>query len=303
MEIAETGSINRAAEKLYVGQPNLSRAIKELELSLGVTIFDRSAKGMLLTPDGEVFVRYAKTILKQVDEVEGLFRKGAAGKKRFSLSAPRASYVGEALAKFSDALREESDIELLYQETNSMQTVRNVLQEGYRLGILRYEAHYDGHYCAMMEEKGLAHELLAEFRYFLLLNRNSPLAEKSVISSDDLKNRIEISHADPSVPALPFAEGKKQELPEESRRRIFVFERASQLELLAQNPDTFMWVSPVPAVVLERYGLVQKPCEENKRLYRDVLIYRKGDTLTDLDSRFLEELRRERRAVFENTEY
>ena len=54
VEVAETGSINKASEKLYVSQPNLSRAIKELEASLGVTRFDRSAKGMVLTPDGEL---------------------------------------------------------------------------------------------------------------------------------------------------------------------------------------------------------------------------------------------------------
>ena len=75
VEVAETGSINKASEKLYVSQPNLSRAIKELEASLGVTIFDRSAKGMVLTPDGEVFVRYARSILRQVDAIEEVFSK------------------------------------------------------------------------------------------------------------------------------------------------------------------------------------------------------------------------------------
>ena len=58
VEIAETKSINKAAEKLFVGQSALSRAIKELEASLGVTLFERSAKGMFLTPDGEVFPRH-----------------------------------------------------------------------------------------------------------------------------------------------------------------------------------------------------------------------------------------------------
>ena len=62
--IADTNSINKAAEKLYVGQSALSRAIKELEAGLGVTLFERSAKGMTLTADGEVFVRYARTVLK-----------------------------------------------------------------------------------------------------------------------------------------------------------------------------------------------------------------------------------------------
>ena len=65
VEIAETNSINKAAEVLYVGQSALSRAIKDLEASLGVTLFERSAKGMFLTADGEVFVRCAKTVLKQ----------------------------------------------------------------------------------------------------------------------------------------------------------------------------------------------------------------------------------------------
>ena len=68
--VAETGSINKAADRLFVGQSNLSRAIKELENSLGVAIFERSAHGMELTPEGGVFLRYAKAILQQVDEVE-----------------------------------------------------------------------------------------------------------------------------------------------------------------------------------------------------------------------------------------
>lgn len=65
VEVAACGSINKAAEKLYIGQPNLSRAIKELESSLGVTIIGRSSKGMEITPDGEIFLGYAKSILKQ----------------------------------------------------------------------------------------------------------------------------------------------------------------------------------------------------------------------------------------------
>lgn len=83
VEIAEAGSINKAAERLYVGQPNLSRAVKELETSLGVAIFDRSSKGMFLTPDGEMFIRSAKNILKQVDAVEQMFQKDAVRKKTF----------------------------------------------------------------------------------------------------------------------------------------------------------------------------------------------------------------------------
>lgn len=81
--VAETGSINKAADRLFVGQSNLSRAIKELENSLGVAIFERSAHGMELTPEGGVFLRYAKAILQQVDEVEHMFTEGSAKKSTF----------------------------------------------------------------------------------------------------------------------------------------------------------------------------------------------------------------------------
>ena len=73
VEIARTNSLNKAAETLYVGQSALSRAIKELETSLGVTLFERSSKGMTLTHDGEIFVYYAKSVLAQVDNIEMLF--------------------------------------------------------------------------------------------------------------------------------------------------------------------------------------------------------------------------------------
>lgn len=295
--IAETNSINKAAELLYVGQPTLSRAVKELESSLGVTIFERSAKGMFLTPDGETFIRYAKTVLRQVDAIEEMFQKGRVSKKRFSVSVPRASYIAEAFAAFSKLVDQNTQAEIFYKETNSMRTLRNVLQENYKLGIVRYAENYDKYYKAMMEEKGLEHELITKFRYVLLMNSSSPLAAKENITFDDLKDKIEIAHADPYVPSLPFAQIKKEELPDNSDRRIFVFERASQFELLSQNPETFMWVSSIPQKLLQRYGLTQRICDENRRVYKDVLIYRRDYTLGKLDNLFIEQLVKAKRDV------
>ena len=161
--IADTNSINKAAEKLYVGQSALSRAIKELEAGLGVTLFERSAKGMTLTADGEVFVRYARTVLKQVDEIENMFNEGAAGKKRFSVCVPRASYIADAFVRFSKLIGEKGEYELFYKETNSMRAVKNILAEDYKLGIVRYAENYDKYYKEMMEEKGLSYKLVTEF--------------------------------------------------------------------------------------------------------------------------------------------
>lgn len=294
VEVAKAGSLSKAAEALYMNQPNLSRAIKELEASLGITIFGRSAKGVYVTPEGEEFLGYARKILSQIDEVEAIYKSGAPVRQRFSISVPRASYISAAFAQFSRRLGPER-AEIFYKETNAMRVIRNILTADYKLGILRYASNYDKYFKEMLDEKGLTGELVTELHYVLLMNEKHPLAGKETISFADLRPFIEIAHADPYVPSLPLSTVKKEELPDDIDRRIFVFERASQYDLLQQNPETFMWVSPAPEDTLRRYGLVQRACPENQKVYRDMLIYRKDYKLTELDQDFITELCKARR--------
>ena len=289
VEVARLGSLNKAAESLLTAQPNISRSIKELEADLGISIFSRSAKGMVLTPAGEEFINYAQSILKQIDDVEALYKQGLPKKQKFSVSVPRACYISAAFAEFSKSISEDP-AELFYKETNSQRTVNNILNNDYKLGIIRYAENYDRMFKEMLEEKGLAYEMIAEFTYVLLMSKDSALADKDIITFDDLTPYIEIAHADPYVPSMPLSKVVKEELPDNIDRRIFIFERASQFDLLSVNPYTFMWVSPAPRKLLDRYGLVQKKCIDNKKIYKDVLIYREGYKLTKLDKQFITEL-------------
>lgn len=298
LEVARCGSINKAAEALLMNQPNLSRSIRELEASLGVPLFSRSAKGMEVTPDGEMFLRYAEKILKQVDEVENMFRNSIADKKRFSVSVPRAGYICDAFANFSKAVKDVDRVEIFYKETNSKKTLKNLLEADYKLGIIRYAENFDRYYKSLFEEKGLSSELVTEFSYVLVFSEKSPLAKLSEVKFSDLADLVEIAHADPYVPSLSFAEVKREELPDKVNRRIFVFERASQMELLSRNPDTFMWVSKIPDDTLEKFGLVCRECPENRKVYKDVIVHRKDYRLTNLDCLFIEELCASKRRLF-----
>lgn len=289
VEVAKVGSLNKAAETLLIAQPNISRSIKELEADLGITIFDRSSKGMFLTPEGENFIGYAKNILKQIEQVEDIYKNGAVKKQKFSISVPRACYISEAFAQFSKSLSFDP-AEIFYKETNSQRTINNILNHDYKLGIIRYAENYDKYFKTMLEEKGLSYEMVTEFSYSLIMSADSPLAELDEITFDDLTDYIEIAHADPYVPSLPLSKVVKEELPDNIERRIFIFERASQFDLLSENPDTFMWVSPAPQKVLDRYNLVQRKCDDNKKVYKDVLIYKNGYKLTKMDKQFITEL-------------
>ena len=289
VEVAKAGSLNKAAETLLIAAPNVSRSIKELEADIGISIFERTTKGMELTPEGEEFINYAKGILNQIDEVESFYKKGSAKKQRFSISVPRACYISEAFSQFSKSLSKEA-AEIFYKETNSQRTIRNILEHDYKLGIIRYAENYDKYFKAMLEEKGFCYELVTEFTYSLIMSADSPLAKKEEITFDDLSDYIEIAHADPYVPSMPLSKVVKEELPDNVDRRIFIFERASQFDLLSNNPETFMWVSPAPESLLKRYNLVQKKCVDNKKIYKDVLIYKNGYKLSKLDRQFITEL-------------
>lgn len=294
VEVAKLGSLNKAAETLLIAQPNISRSIKELEADLGITIFQRSAKGMILTPEGEEFIEYARDILHRIDKIEQSYRDGSHKKRKFSISVPRACYISSALVEFSKNIG-DSDVEIYYKETNSKKTIKKLLENEYKLGIIRYSENYDKYYKTMLEEKGLAYELVAEFSYVLIMSRDNPLASKEKITYEDLSSFIEIAHADPYVPSLSMSKVFREELPDNIGQRIFVFERGSQFDLLSENPKTFMWVSPASQKILDRYNLVQRVCEGNKKVYKDVLVYHKGYKLTKLDKDFITALCNARR--------
>lgn len=289
VEVARMGSINRAAEELYIAQPNLSRYIRELESDLGIEIFRRTYKGMALTPEGEKFIRYARQILNQIDNLEKLYKGEASHKQRFSISVPRASYIADAFVQFTRHI-DAQPTEIYYMETNTSKAIRNLLESDYRLAIIRYAAEDDDYFQRMLDGKGIACELATDFTYVLIASDQSPIAKKKEIYYSDLAPLIEISHGDPFVPAMSPGTMRRLELTEESERAILLFERGGQFDLLCENQETYMWVSPIPDKLLKRYNLVQRPCADKRRVYRDVLIRRKDYALTALDEQFIAEL-------------
>lgn len=299
VEVAKTQSISKAAENLYMGQPNLSRAIKELEESLGITIFKRTSKGITTTLDGDEFLQKARRIVSQVEEVEEIYRNGRMKKQAFSICVPRSSYFSVAMAEFSKHISLEEPAEIFYKETNSMRTINNVVRGDFNLGIVRYQAGFEKYFVDMFNEKKLAHDTVSEFSYLLAVKKDSPLALNSGFSPEELKNYIEITHGDPYVPSLPLIDVKKAETSEHVNKRIYVFERATQFILLGTVPNTFMWVSPTPQWLLDKYDLVTVECShKSSKTYKDVLIYRKDYKLSELDKQFITNLCNSKRECF-----
>ena len=128
VEVEKTGSITKAAQNFYMNQPHLSKIIRELERDLGCPIFDRTSRGMVPTRRGEEFLRYAKAILAQEEQIEALCVKNSERALEVSLSVPRATYISYAFTDYLKDMRAFPSVSLSYKETNSKDIALDNLQ-------------------------------------------------------------------------------------------------------------------------------------------------------------------------------
>lgn len=291
VEIANTNSISKAAENLYMNQPNLSRAIKSLEEEIGIEIFIRSSKGIRITPEGEEFIQYARKIVNQVNDLEAMYTT-KKNIQKLSVCVPRASYMSDAISAFAKHIKLSEPADIYYRETNSMRAINEVVLENYNMGIIRYQDIYEKDFKRLFNEKRLESHVINEFSYTLVMSRTHPLANKDTIKAEELTDYIEIAHADPYVPNMPLIDIKKAMVPVDMDKRIYVYERASQYDLLQNVEGAFMWMSPVSDEYLAKYNLIQRRCNFNDKIYKDVVIFKKGYNLTVLEKLFLEEVAR-----------
>jgi len=281
IEVEKAGSISKAAENLFMSQPNLSKAIKELETMIGVPLFNRTTKGVSsITEDGRVFIEYAQNILVQLENMKQHFQHSPAGKNSLRLSVPRASYISEAFASFVNELGSD-DFSIKYYETSSFQAIENVSKNECDFGIIRYLTLYENTFLSLLQEKELEHRTILTSDGVIVMNAQNKLAGKPALRFLDLETMIEIVNDDFSMPRR--ADGDKES--HVNKKRVYVYERGSQFDLLTHVPDAFMWVSPMPKDVLARNTLVQKQCPGKP--FQDVLIVRKGHDFSDYERLFI----------------
>jgi len=200
---------------------------------------------------------------------------------------PIACYISHAFVDFVRALNPGEELKVDYRETNTMSTIRHVAERDCNIGIIRYQTNFEDYYLRYMESKDLNFRPIWTFNYHLVMSRESPLAKLEQVTTDDLRDLVEISHGDPTVPALSASMLTELRRRVQNPREIVVYERQSQFELLSAMPETYMWASPTPQKVFDTYPLTQKNCSFPDNEYKDVLIWRKGYRLTEQDRLFI----------------
>ncbi|MDR2296057.1 MAG: LysR family transcriptional regulator [Clostridiales Family XIII bacterium] len=289
IEVEKAGSISKAAENLFISQPNLSKDIKNLEDSMGVLIFERSKRGIALTAEGRVFMEYAKNIVSQLEDMQTHLNVKLPGGDEFRISVPRASYIAEAFTAFVASLSGVSAFGIHFMETDSVAAINNILKSGYGLGIVRYKDIYERSTLPFITECGLDFRNIFSSESVVILNAKNRLAHKSALRISDLRDMIEIVNNDFAMPQFNAGDGNASAWGQ-NRKRISVCERGSQFDLLSRIQNSFMWVSPMPQDVLTRNALIQKRCEAPNLRFTDILIHKPGYVFNSLERGFIKNL-------------
>lgn len=286
LEVYRVGSITQAAKNLYMNQPNLSKSIKNLEQELGITLFTRTPKGILISKEGALFIEYAEAVFQKLDEMETALTQHGQNGVSFNISIPRASYITHAFTKFVNHFQDASQIQINYRETNTSDAIDNLLFHGFDLGIIRYVHSYEKELLQLQSRKDLSCQKIWESEYVLILSRHHPLACADTIYLSDLQEYTELIHGD-ETPVQNLQDNA-------SSRQIALYERGSQFDFLRNVPTTYMWVSPVPAEFLTQNELVQKKCSDSHALFCDMLITRADYQLSAFAKSFLTMLKQVR---------
>lgn len=195
---AECGNMTEAAEKLFISQPSLSAAIKNLEEEMGVVVFVRSNKGIVPTRDGEELLSYARMLLEQAEIMKERFVKDSSREPKFAVSCQHYSFAVNA---FVDIVKEydADQYSFILRETQTGEIIEDVSNGKSELGILYLSEHNEEVLTKLLKKNSLIAEEIYVAEPHVFISREHPLAEKALIFKDDLK----------PYPYLVFEQGER----------------------------------------------------------------------------------------------
>ena len=291
LTIADCGSMNEAAKQLFISQPSLSETMKELETEIGLDIFLRSNRGIVITPEGEEFLGYAR----QVTEQFGLLQSKYIDKKvkeKFSVSTQHYTFAVKAFVETVKQIGMEQ-YEFAVHETTTISVIENVKHFKSEIGVL-YENDFNEKVLnKMFKENGLEFVELFSCDTFVYLWSGHPLAKQDVITMEELDE----------YPCLSFDQGKNNSLylaeemksTYEYRRLIKANDRATLLNLMI-GLNAYTLCSGIICEDLNGNDYKAVPLKETEKM-RIGYIKRKGAKVSHIGELYIEELKKYKEKV------
>lgn len=229
VKIVETGSMNEAAKQLFITQPSLSNAVRDLEREMGIKIFIRNPKGITLTKDGVEFLSYARQILEQTALLEERYKSKDTNRELFSVSSQHYAFVVNAfvsLLKGADMSR----YELFLRETRTYEIIDDVKNFRSEIGVLFLNSYNRDVLTKMFDDNRLTYTSLFQAHPHIFVSQDNPLANRDIVTMKDLEDFPYLSYDQGIHNSFYFSEEIFSQIPH--TKSIVVSDRATLFNLL-----------------------------------------------------------------------
>lgn len=286
VKVAECGSITEASRRLFVSQPSITASIRELENEMGVHIFERTNKGVIVSEEGETFLGYARQVLDQADLLEGKYKGTSEQVPHFSVSCQHYSFAVNA---FVDVIREfdAARYDFTLREEQTHEIIEDVAHMKSELGILYLSEHNR----EVIERMLAANELVFEGLFcatpHVFVCADHPLADHASVTLEDLEDYPFLSYEQGSYNSFYYSEELTSTF--ERRKNIRVRDRATLFNL-AMGLNGYTVCSGVISHELNGPGIISIPLDVDE--YMEIgIITRKNTTLTRYGQAYIDAIR------------
>ena len=284
--VAESGSINAAAQNLYTAQSNISSAVKSLEGELGISIFTRSSRGVMLTADGTELLGYARQVVEQANMLEARYERNEAPQARLAVSAQHYAFSVQAFINVVEACDDEK-FEFTIRETTTAQIIDDVRAFRSEVGIL-----YLDDFNRRVLEKAFAdarvsfHPLF-NARVHVFVSEHHPLAARPSICLEDLAPYTRYSFEQGTSNSFYFSEEPYSYIP--CARNIRVSDRGTLTNLLTTS-NGYALSTGVLSTEMQS-GMASIPIAEDAHMLVGYIVHDERRP-TPILTQYLSELRR-----------
>ena len=286
VKVAECGSITEASRRLFVSQPSITASIRDLENEMGVHIFERTNKGVIVSEEGETFLGYARQVLDQADLLEGKYKGTSEQVPHFSVSCQHYSFAVNA---FVDVIREfdAARYDFTLREEQTHEIIEDVAHMKSELGILYLSEHNR----EVIERMLAANELVFEGLFcatpHVFVCADHPLADHASVTLEDLEDYPFLSYEQGSYNSFYYSEELTSTF--ERRKNIRVRDRATLFNL-AMGLNGYTVCSGVISHELNGPGIISIPLDVDE--YMEIgIITRKNTALTRYGQAYIDAIR------------
>ena len=291
IQVAECGSFNRAAERLFISQPSLTNAIRDLEEDAGITIFNRSARGVTLTAEGVEFLPYARSVYDQYQALMDAYGRHGVRRQKFAVSTQHYSFAVKAFVELTRAF-DVAEYEFAIRETRTRDVINDVAAARSEIGILYLNDFNRKALLKLFNDNNLQYQPLTSCAAYVYLWKGHPLAGRAAITFDDLA----------PYPCLSFEQGEgssfylSEEIlsTNEYPRLIKCCDRATVLNLMV-GVNGYTLCSGIICEELNGGDYIAVPYQEENAgpdsTMELVLVTRKNHILSAAGVRYIDELK------------